>query len=187
MLLQREQLENAQIPVSDQTLIDRQHITRKKNHQYSEKSKADNPKQLPDIILPGDLVYLKGDLTKTHARERYLVLSVDADYCTVKKFHDSQIRCTSYKVKTADCILIPILKRRVTDTAESQSYPYDDSSTSNNPPVTSIPEALIAPPTDSEKVEDTTDEANFEADELHPKRPKRNRKVPNHFQEYELY
>ena len=55
----------------------------------------------------GDLVYLHHDRVKTHARQRYLVVSVDGDWCSVRKFVGQQLCVTSYHVKRSECMKVP--------------------------------------------------------------------------------
>ena len=62
MWYQRDQFNNAQIPIQDTDLIASQHTLRKANHEYSEKAKAPlgAMPHRPDIKV-GDLIYLKED------------------------------------------------------------------------------------------------------------------------------
>ena len=47
------------------------------------------------------------DKNKSKARNRYLVTSVNGEWCTVKKFVGNQLRATSYKVKQSECYAVP--------------------------------------------------------------------------------
>jgi hypothetical protein len=108
MWYQRDQFSNSQLPVDDRQLITSQHETRVKNHPYSEKSKAPRGKMSPSPYLHiGDLVYLYADRDKSSARDRYLIASVDGQWCNIQKFRDSQIRNTSYRVKRNECYKVP--------------------------------------------------------------------------------
>ena len=74
------------------------------NHPASERSKA--PGCCPHPAMPvqvGDLVYLTPDSSKTHSRNRYLVVSVDHLWCNVRKCTGLQLRSTSYRVKLSEC------------------------------------------------------------------------------------
>ena len=62
---------------------------------------------LTDRIAVGDLVYLYADRNKTRARDRYLVVEVTGSFCNVQKFVGSQLRSTSYRVKTSECYWVP--------------------------------------------------------------------------------
>ena len=104
MWLQRDELTNGQIPVDDMTLILKQHEARISNHAYSEAAKS------PRGVLPcalnlsvGDLVYLHDDRIKSSARNRYLVVSLEGEWCNMRKFVRSQLRKTSYRVRKTDC------------------------------------------------------------------------------------
>ena len=108
MWTQRDQFSNQQIPLHDQNLIVQQHEQRIANHRHSEKAKAPVTKNRPaEHITVGDLVSLYSDRNKTRARERYLVVEVTGSFCNIKKFVGSQLRSTSYRVKTSDCYRLP--------------------------------------------------------------------------------
>lgn len=117
MWYQRDQFTNSQLPLSDLHLIRQQHSQRLHNHPASEKSKAPSGR-LPSfpVVQVGDLVYITSDGSKTHARDRYLVVSIDRPWCNVRKFTGSQLRSTSYRVKLAECF-------RVYDKSASSSPP----------------------------------------------------------------
>ena len=110
MWTQRDQFSNNQIPLTDQSLIQRQHELRKSNHCYSEISKAPSG-ALPESshLEVGDLVYLYNDQNKTCPRDRYLVVSTDNYWCNIRKFVGSQLRNPSYRVKRSDCYKVPSL------------------------------------------------------------------------------
>jgi hypothetical protein len=78
MITQRDQFTNIQIPVCDRQLIIEQHQARVQNHPYSAKAKAPLQKPASRVSVEvGDLVYLHNDRSKLHARDRYLVVSVE--------------------------------------------------------------------------------------------------------------
>ena len=107
MWFQRDQFTNCQLPISDLDLIRQQHSHRIYNHAASQKSKAPRGKH-PSVptIQVGDLVYIISDGSKTRARDRYLVVSIDGSWCNVRKFTGSQLRSTSYRVKLAECFRV---------------------------------------------------------------------------------
>jgi len=108
MLTQRDQFTNAQIPISDDSLLTVQHQQRLKNHPFSEESKAHSnlPRATPTIAV-GDLVYLHSDRNKSRARDRYLVVSMDPPFCNIQKFVGTQLRSASYRVKITECFKVP--------------------------------------------------------------------------------
>ena len=110
MWLQRDQFTNVQIPFSDLQVVRQQHSLRLGNHPASERSKAHgcSPRRAMPVQV-GDLVYITSDGSKTHARNRYLVVSVDGLWCNVRKFTGSQLRSTSYRVKLSECYRVPDL------------------------------------------------------------------------------
>ena len=107
MLIQRDQFTCEQIPFSDMDLITAQHDQRQKNHPYSAKSKAQSRVVPPEpIIHVGDLVYLRAERSKLHARPRYLVCSIDGAWCNIRKFVGNQLRSSSYRVRLTDCLKV---------------------------------------------------------------------------------
>jgi hypothetical protein len=108
MWTQRDQFSNQQLPVSDRDLILDQHHQRSLNHTSSEISKAPSQKRRPvPCIEIGDLVYVHTDRNKSRGRDRYLVVGVDGPWCNIQKFVGSQLRNTSYRVKKAECYMVP--------------------------------------------------------------------------------
>ena len=104
LLYQRDQFTGVQLPIQDYDVILEQHHQRRQNHPYSEKAK--NPGMRSPGVTPidiGDLVYLHSDGDKSRARSRYLVVSIEGDWCCVRKFVGSQLRSTSYRVKLTEC------------------------------------------------------------------------------------
>ena len=154
MWTQRDQFSNSQIPLCDQDLIVRQHHQRATNHPYSEKSKAPLAKPLPSTpVTVGDLVYLHADRNKTRARDRYLVVSVDGQFCNIRKFVGSQLRSTSYRVKMSECYKVaaeishsshPRIPRD-NDSSDDEIVPSSQPTTPPSQPV--IPTAISTPAT----------------------------------------
>ena len=52
-------------------------------------------------------MYVKSDRDKSCARDRYIIVSIDGEWCFIKKFSGSQLRASSYKVKLAECYTVP--------------------------------------------------------------------------------
>ncbi|KAK3087354.1 hypothetical protein FSP39_004995 [Pinctada imbricata] len=96
------------IPVCDRDIILDKHQARLKNHPFSEVSKAPKEKR-PDtpLIDIGDLVYLHCDRNKSRARDRYLVVASEAEWCSIRKFVGKQLRNCSYRVKKSECFRVP--------------------------------------------------------------------------------
>ncbi|CAB4005776.1 Hypothetical predicted protein [Paramuricea clavata] len=99
MWYQRDQFTNSQLPISDLHLIREQHSHRIHNHPASEKSFETPSGQR-------DLVYITSDGSKTRARDRYLVVSIDGPWCNVRKFAGSQLRSSPYRIKLSECFLV---------------------------------------------------------------------------------
>ena len=110
------------------------------NHHHSEKAKAPVTKNRPaEHITVGDLVYLYSDRNKTRARDRYLVVEVTGSFCNIRKFVGSQLRSTSYRVKTSDCYRVP---SEVGDYCPSAINCDADSSSDEAPPA----QPVLSPP-----------------------------------------
>ena len=156
---QRDQFSNEQLPISDRAIISEQHHSRLQNHEHSQISKAPRGKDAPvPTIRVSDLVYIVSDRSKSQARDRYLVTSIDNNWCYIRKFSGSQLRASSYKVKLSEIYLvgghvstrIPMYRREVIDSDDA-----DDISpvTITAPPVTVYPpEATFFPPKSSDRV-----------------------------------
>ena len=144
MWTQRDQFSNNQIPLTDQSLIQRQYELRKSNHSYSEITKAPSG-ALPESphLEVGDLVYLYNDRNKTCARDRYLVVSTDNSWCNIRKFVGSQLRNTSYRVKRSDCYKVPSLLNTL---RQQDTYSYDNSTSSDEDDNTGKPQSPPKPP-----------------------------------------
>ena len=154
MWTQRDQFSNHQIPLHDQDIIVQQNEQRIANHTHSEKAKAPISRRRPtNHIIVGDLVYLFSDRNKTRARDRYLVVEVTGTFCNIRKFVGSQLRSTSYRVKTSDCYRVPSevtdfrpsTVNSDTDSSSDEALPAQPVPAPPSPPV--IPSAISTPAT----------------------------------------
>ena len=105
----RDQFTSVQIPVPDKEIIMSRHAERLQNHPYSEKVKMPRRPVLspPDTLTVGDIVYLRNDKNKIHLRDRYIVVSIDRDWCFIRKFIGNQLRSFSYKVRSSELYKVP--------------------------------------------------------------------------------
>ncbi|KAI8516584.1 corticosteroid- binding protein [Branchiostoma belcheri] len=71
------------------------------------RASADHRVKIAPPITVGDLVYLHADRTKSQARNRYIVTAVHRDFAYISKFIGRQLRSRSYKVRLAECYLVP--------------------------------------------------------------------------------
>ena len=79
-------------------------------------------------VQVGDLVHITSDGSKAHARNRYVVVSVDGLWCHVCKFTGSQLRSTFYRVERSECYRFPDLTETTSNLPQrysSDSYPED--------------------------------------------------------------
>ncbi|MES9971553.1 MAG: hypothetical protein ABW092_16090, partial [Candidatus Thiodiazotropha sp.] len=150
---QRSQFTHEQLPILDRDIIVAQHKKRSENHSASSMSKHKSGKSVSTPSLNvGDLVYLYTDKDKSRARNRYLVVSVDGEWCHIKKFVGNQLRSTSYKAKVKECYKVPSDFTPATfHSYSSVDTPSDDE---NDPPEgPSIPLTLSEPATRDTPVE----------------------------------
>ena len=144
---------------------------------------------------------MKSDRDKSRARDRYLIVSIDGEWCFIKKFSGSQLRATSYKVKLTECYAVP-------HTLPPPSYlsvvpTLDDDECEEIPEQPqpceqpSAPPDLLRPPSPdptasslhhTEHQEDTTpsDTDRLSASVPSEPRPQRVRRPPAYLQEYIL-
>jgi len=199
---QRSQFTNEQLPICDRDVIAAKHQQRLNNHAPSEKSKlsksVDRP---PPSVSVGDLVYLYSDRNKSQARSRYLVVSLDGEWCFIKKFTGGQLRASSYKVKLAEIYLVP---KGLRDLPVNEHLPSDDDEemvqayhpnktrdtdlpaptyNSCDEAPTTFPHCVSLP---EEPVSDTIPnrEQDIPPDILATARPQRERKTPSYLKDY---
>ena len=136
---QRDQFTSEQIPLRDMDIIANQHDRRLSNHGPSVQSKsAVRPSpQLEAVVHVGDLVYLRTERSKTHARPRYLVCSVEDEWCNIRKFVGSQLRSTSYRVRRSDCLKVP--PESSTSCPRQHRIPESDDDRSDDPACNDCP------------------------------------------------
>ena len=107
MLFARDQQTAERLPVDDETLIQEQHETRSANHESSARAKAPGADQRAEpLVHVGDIVYLTYDGGKHEVRPRYVIASIEGQWCQVKKFAGTQLRNRSYRVKKSECIVV---------------------------------------------------------------------------------
>ena len=104
MFTQRDQTTGNQLSLDDISIITDQHRCRVTNHQYSEKSKSGGKPSHPAAKLKvGDIVYIYEDASKLKARPRYVVLSVDGEWCKLRRFAEKRLGNITYTAKLKEC------------------------------------------------------------------------------------
>ena len=82
----RNQETHEPLNLVDKDLASDQLNLRKKNHPLSEKCKVKNGKPaIKTSVWPGALVFLKRDKSKLHARETYIVIKIEEEFCYIKE------------------------------------------------------------------------------------------------------
>ena len=150
MWTQRDQFTNDQLPLVDRQMILSKHRHRTANHVHSELSKAPRGKY-PSVapVSVGDIVYIYSDRNKSSARDRYLVTTVDGNWCSVRKFAGSQLRSTSYRVKLSECYKV---KCDSNLTHRLGHDDCDDSGSDVEVPINDLPEPPVLPQVPNEIV-----------------------------------
>jgi hypothetical protein len=203
MWSQRDQFTNAQLPISDRQLIMEQHQQREHNHPHSEKAKAPHGKTtagIGQIQEVGDLVYLHADRNKSCARDRYLVVSVEDKWCSLRKFTGAQLRSTSYKVRMSDCykVYTPSQKPVYPRSRDNESSEDEDGGPQRVQPAPAVPDIpleLSLPAIDCERprdyldagdnaVNDSSEDENSNPQSVPPRRSGRTRRPPKHLEDY---
>ena len=147
---QRNQFSNEQIPLSDLQHIMEKHTDRQTNHPFSEQAKGGrSPTPSTTPLQVGNLVYVKADRDKSRVRDRYIIVSIDGEWCFIKTFSGSQLRATSYKVKPAECYSVPSTIPTVIHPLISPAHDDDECDKSSEPPLPcqplSTPQDLVRP------------------------------------------
>ena len=141
MWTQWDQFSNHQIPLHHQSIIVKQHEQCVTNHTHSKKAEAPILRCHPaNKITVGNLVYLFSDRNKTRARDHYLVKEVSGSFCNIREFVGSQLRSTSYGVKTTDCYRVP------SEVTGFQSAANRDTDSSSHEALSVQPEPSPPPP-----------------------------------------
>lgn len=103
----RDQITGEKLPIEYKSLIEEKHRNRLKRHESSAKYKGrGRTTEIKTDTKVGEIVYLYQDRVKTNARNKYMVMEVEDQYCTVQKFTDKQFRGKRYKVKKSDIIKV---------------------------------------------------------------------------------
>ena len=128
MITKRDQFTNEQLPVDDINLILQKHAQHVRNHDASAKAKSTLPALIPPSIVIGDLVHIISDLSKCKQRARYLVTKIDGEFCSVRKFTDTQLREAALRVKISQCYHVPTapLSTRHNSERNDQVVPDED-------------------------------------------------------------
>ena len=105
---QRDQYTNAQIPIEDMNIIQSKHDRAVNNNFSSELSKSGGrgPRTVQTIVV-GDLIYLISDRSKNSPRDRYLVVSIENEWCSIRKFIGNTLKSNSYRVKKSEVYKVP--------------------------------------------------------------------------------
>ena len=122
-------------PLADLQVVRRQHSLRLSSHPASERSKASRCCPHPAMpVQVSDLVNVTSDGSKIHARNRYLVVSVDGLWCSLRTFTGLKLRSTSYRVKLPECYRVPDLTEITSNLSRCYSTDFYSDDSEKEPP-----------------------------------------------------
>ena len=119
----RDQHTGEQLPFDHVTLISKRQADREQSHSASAASKARAPSRIPLSIVVGDIVYLISDRSKVCSRSKYLVTSIEGEWCNIQKFTSFQLRGFAYRVRLTD-----VFKAAPTKASPSRQHVSDPES-----------------------------------------------------------
>ena len=136
---QRDSDSLEQLDFSDGDLANAQVTKRLDDQGAAHKTGSRNTAKAADIH-PGSLVFIKEDGDKTRGRERYLVVKVDGNMCTLMKLNKSKLQKKEYQLKVTEVFpVIPTIE--VLDSC-SKGFDYsddDDCEISHNESLSHVP------------------------------------------------
>ena len=137
ILFQRDQHTGRQINISDESLLNQQKEIRKRNHKPSSLSKAKggNPCTSKNFRI-GDLVYIKTEGDKFHARDTYIITAISGKYAIVQKLLGTKFLSRKYEVplynmfhSTSKTDTVPEVERHTTDSSSEEEVVHNDNNT----------------------------------------------------------
>ena len=147
----RNQNTHEPLNLCDDSLANEQLQLRLANHPLSEKSKIKGgSKALPTQVWPGALIFLKKDKSKLRARETYIVIKIEEEFCYIKKLKN-RIMSENYKVKLSEICLLPCQQDPDDADDELESKEENDTNIQHRENVEPEPD-LVENTTASEKV-----------------------------------
>ena len=162
MWMQRDQHTNQQLIVNDQQLITAQHTGRQHNHPHSEKSKAHGkPAITGPHLAVGDIVYIYSDGNKLRARDMYLVVGINNEWCTVRKFAGSQLRSEAYNIKSSECYKVDLATTPHTQNEVSSSSTETYTTEQTDASLPDIPPELTLPSCANDSTQRDSDTRNL--------------------------
>ena len=89
-------------------IIQSKHNRAVRNNISSEQSKSGGRgPRIDQQIVVGDLIYLISDRNKNSPRDRSLVVSVENEWCSIRKFVGNTLKSNSYRVNTSETYKVP--------------------------------------------------------------------------------
>ena len=99
LIFQRDQYTGDQLDINDHDLSVQQHNLRLSNHPSSAQSKSNGAPLARNLnVTKGDLVYIKQEGDKFHARELYIIVSLENDMAILQKLRGNMICSRKYTV-----------------------------------------------------------------------------------------
>ena len=122
-----------QLDLRDTDLAEAQ-VRRRVHDQGASHRSGNHPSAKAADIHPGSLVYIKEDGDKTRGRERYLVIKVIGNQCTLMKLNKSKLQKKEYHLKVTE--VYPVLPN--IDILDTAARRFDDLSDEEVKPVANL-------------------------------------------------
>ena len=178
ILFSRDQLTKENIPIEDKNIASKTMVKREKDNLYTGRSKATVKRESkPANAKKGQLVFLKENCSKTHRRDMYMVVDLDADprflhICKLLNIMSDKTPTMhphniTYKIKQTDVFLAPNQPIQVDYHLHDSFHTTPDSPTFSSPieKCQNIKEPKHYKPDDDETKSETSDEENDQEDE----------------------
>jgi hypothetical protein len=185
------------ITIDDCELINKKFKQRQQQHEPSAKYKARGKiKEKKVCVAVGDIIYLYCDRDKTKGRDRYIVMDVKGEHCTVQKLLERQFRGKRYKVHNTEIIKVQHDENFTSTPSDSDSdslavdrskadddvdSSHDESQDSDN---SDTIKSLSEDDDYTDSNEQLSDEAQQPTAEPTGNRPKRTKKLPSRFKNF---
>ena len=156
LMFRRNQFTATDLNNRAKDIIKAQHDSRLGGHLPS--LKCQRPRRKDKLSSQSDptvgcFVYLKNERSKHKARDRYLVVSHDGEWFTIRKFTpNGQLRGREYKVHTSECFSI-VTQRREAMAAKVPDSSSDESTDPGTFPTTAAADPTDAPPDPDEAID----------------------------------
>lgn len=181
-----------QLNISDDLLSSAQHEKRIEGHSPSARCQAKTSSLAPKAnVSVGDLVFIKNEGDKHTARDKYIIVSHNNEYLSIRKLIGNQFRSKVYEVKPSEIYPVPIsqnqtFRKSQSDVgASSNAVPNNSDNLDQN---SELDSSSGNNSTQSDINDDNQDDdmAAHQPHHIVRRHPARRRRQPRYLQEYVL-